>query len=190
MNEALLVMGWAVYFYLHSLLAGTAVKRFFTHLFSISSARIYRIGYNIISLSGICLLLYLQLITPSLLLFKTGLATTAVSLLFFIAGLVIMFISIRNYDWKSFLGISDEHINLLIVTGLNKYVRHPLYSGTLLFVMGYFIWQPYCKNLLLLILICIYLAIGILYEERKLVKIYGAAYKDYQQKVKKMIPFI
>jgi protein-S-isoprenylcysteine O-methyltransferase Ste14 len=190
MDEAILVIGWAIYFYLHSLLAALSVKIFFTQLFSLKSARMYRIGYNIFGLSGICLLLYLQFITPSVLLFAQDMATNVAAVILFITGLVIMFVSIKNYDWKSFVGISDEQINSLVVAGINKYVRHPLYSGTILFVLGFFIWQPYCKNLLLLLLMSIYLAIGILYEERKLVKIYGAAYIDYQRRVKKMIPYI
>jgi protein-S-isoprenylcysteine O-methyltransferase Ste14 len=190
MNEAILIVAWALYFYLHSLLAAIAVKQFIIQLFSLKFARIYRIGYNVFGLAGIILLFYFQFITPSILLFHTSLITNLLACLVLITGFVIMIVSIKNYDWKSFLGISEEHINSLMVAGLNKYVRHPLYSGTMLFIIGYFIWQPYCKNLLLLLLIVIYLAIGILYEERKLVKIYGAAYKDYQQKVKKMIPFI
>jgi protein-S-isoprenylcysteine O-methyltransferase Ste14 len=190
MNEAILIAGWALYFYLHSLLAAIPVKKYFTHLFSLKSARVYRIGYNIVGLAGIFLMFYLQLITPSALIFNTSIATNVAAFLFFITGFVIMIMSIKNYDWKSFVGISDEHINTLVVAGLNKYVRHPLYSGTILFVTGYLLWQPYLKNLLLLFSMCIYLAIGIFYEERKLLKIYGVAYKDYQKKVRKMIPFI
>ena len=190
MNEAMLVLGWGVYFYLHSLLASLAVKDFLTKLISLKSARVYRIGYNIIGFTGICLLLYLQYITPSVLLFNTHTPLLVLALLTGATGFIIMIISIKNYDWKSFVGITDEKVHALVISGINKYVRHPLYSGTMLFVMGYFIWQPYVKNLILLLLMCIYLAIGILYEERKLVKIYGTAYRDYQQKVKKMIPFI
>ena len=190
MNEAMLVLGWGVYFYLHSLLASLAVKDFLTKLISLKSARVYRIGYNVIGFTGICLLLYLQYITPSILLFNTDTTSLVFALLTGTIGFIIMIISIKNYDWKSFVGITDEKVYALVINGINKYVRHPLYSGTMLFVMGYFIWQPYAKNLILLVLMCIYLAIGILYEERKLVKIYGTAYTAYQQKVKKMIPFI
>jgi methanethiol S-methyltransferase len=105
-------------------------------------------------------------------------------------GLIIMIVAIRNYDWKSFIGITEEKNYSLVIAGMNRYVRHPLYSGTMIFVMGYFIWQPYFKNLILMILMWVYLAIGIIYEERKLVKLYGDVYKNYQKKVKKMIPFI
>ena len=101
-----------------------------------------------------------------------------------------MFCAIQNYDWKSFIGITKEKKYALVIAGMNKYVRHPLYSGTMLFAAGFLVWQPYHKNLFLFLLMWIYLSFGIIYEEKKLLKIYGDEYKIYQKKVKKMIPFI
>ena len=190
MNLFLLLFGWLLYFYLHSLLAATSVKQFLIPYLSISSGRVYRIGYNIIALTGIVGLLYLQFITPSALLFIPVSISFYMALLFIVAGFVIMLFAIKNYDWKSFIGITSEQSYSLVIAGMNKYVRHPLYSGTMLFVTGYFLWQPYIKNLLLLVMMMIYLVIGIWYEEKKLVKVYGEAYKKYQRTVKKMIPFL
>ena len=190
MNLFLLLFGWLLYFYLHSLLAATSVKQFLIPYLSISSGRVYRIGYNIIALTGIVGLLYLQFITPSALLFIPVSISFYMALLFIVAGFVIMLFAIKNYDWKSFIGITAEQSYSLVIAGMNKYVRHPLYSGTMLFVTGYFLWQPYIKNLLLLVMMMIYLVIGIWYEEKKLVRVYGEAYKNYQRTVKKMIPFI
>lgn len=157
---------------------------------SIKSDLVYRIGYNLFALTGILLLCWLQFIIPSVFLFKSGLFADWVAYCIMITGLILMMASIRNYDWKSFIGITPEKNYSLVIKGMNKYVRHPLYSSTMLFATGFFIWQPYNKNLLLLALMWIYLAVGIIYEERKLVKIYGDAYKEYQKSVKKMIPFI
>jgi len=190
MNEVILLLAWLLYFYLHSLLAATSVKAFFAKKLAITSPRTYRISYNVIGLMGILLLFYFQFIIPSSILFNTGFFTSSVSFCLLLAGLVIMIIAIRNYDWKSFVGITEEKNYALVIAGMNRYVRHPLYSGTMLFVMGYFLWQPYFKNLMLMILMWVYLAIGIVFEERKLVKLYGDVYKNYQKKVKKMIPYI
>lgn len=190
MNEALLLFSWFIYFYLHSLLAATSVKFFLTRVCSIKSSRLYRIGYNIFFLAGLIVLLYLQFSVPSALVYKTGLITDCVAFCIALPGFVIMIASIKNYDWKSFTGITKEKAYPLVISGMNRYVRHPLYSGTMLFVSGLFIWQPYYKNLLLWALMWIYLAIGIVYEERKLVKTYGEKYESYQKEVKKMIPFI
>lgn len=190
MNEAILLLVWLLYFYLHSLLAASSVKDFFAKKFAFNSPRSYRIAYNIFGLTGILLLLYFQFIIPSAILFNTGFISDSIAFLLLLAGLIIMIIAIRNYDWKSFVGITEEKSYALVIAGMNRYVRHPLYSGTMLFVLGYFFWQPYFKNLMLMILMWVYLAIGIIYEERKLVKLYGDVYKNYQKKVKKMIPYI
>lgn len=190
MNEGFLVLGWVVYFYLHSLLAATSVKAFFANKFALTSPCVYRFGYNVIGLTGILLLFYFQIIMPSNILFKPGIIAICISVCLMLTGLIIMIVAIRNYDWKSFIGISEEKIYALVIAGMNQYVRHPLYSGTMLLVSGFFVWQPYFKNLLLMILMWIYLAIGIFYEEQKLVNLYGDVYKNYQKKVKKMIPFI
>lgn len=189
MNEFFLLLAWLIYFFLHSLLAATAVKQFFYQVFA-TTPRLYRIGYNLFTLTGLIILCWFQFVITSAVLFHTVLITNAISFFIMIIGLFIMVASIRNYDWKSFIGITEEKIYALVIKGMNKYVRHPLYTGTMLFVLGFFIWQPYYKNLLLMLLMWLYLAVGIIFEERKLVTIYGEIYKNYQKKVKKMIPFI
>ncbi len=190
MNLFLLLLGWLLYFYLHSFLAVTRVKQLLLQHSSISNARMYRIGYNMIALIGIVGLLYLQYITPSALLFLPVSISFYMALLLMATGLVIMLVAIKNYNWKSFIGITAGQTHSLVIAGMNKYVRHPLYSGTMLFVTGFFLWQPYVKNILLLVIMMMYLVIGICYEEKKLLKDYGEAYKNYQRTVKKMIPFI
>lgn len=190
MNEAVLLFLWLVYFYLHSLLAAPSVKAFFQKSFSINSDLVYRIGYNLFAFTGIVILFWLQYIIPSAILFQRSLVSDSIAWCIMATGLVLMIVSIRNYDWQSFIGLTKEKKYSLVITGMNKYVRHPLYSCTMLFASGFFIWQPYAKNLSLLILMWVYLAIGIIYEERKLVKTYGTTYKNYQKTVKKMIPFI
>lgn len=190
MQVAFLLFSWLVYFYLHSLLAATSVKLFIIRVFSIQSARIYRIGYNFFAFTGLTVLLYYQFIIGSPALYTSGFITNGIAYGMMTISVLIITVSIRNYDWKGFVGITGEKSASLVMGGLNKYVRHPLYSGTMLFALGVFICHPYLKNLLLLMLMCFYIAIGIIYEERKLVRLYGAEYKIYQKKVKKMIPYI
>lgn len=150
----------------------------------------YRIGYNLFSFTGLIILLYLQFIIPSALLFNTSPTTNCISLCIIAISAVIIIASVLNYDWRSFIGITEEKYYSLVITGMNKYVRHPLYSGTMLFVTGFVILLPYFKNIFLWVLMWIYLAVGMVYEERKLLKLYGSAYKNYQKEVKKIIPFV
>ncbi len=74
--------------------------------------------------------------------------------------------------------------------GLHKYVRHPLYFGTLLFVWGLFLLLPFLSNLIAVVVLTIYVLIGIHLEEQKLILEYGEKYKQYSKNVPKLIPKI
>jgi len=73
-------------------------------------------------------------------------------------------------------------------TGLHKYVRHPLYFGTLLFVWGLFLLFPLLSNLIAAVTLSVYVVIGIQLEETKLFLEYGEEYKRYSKRVPKLIP--
>ena len=103
-----------------------------------------------------------------------------------------MLISIKKY-FLSISGIKtlvteESPSNELRIDGVHKYVRHPLYLGTFLFIWGLFILFPYVSLLIANSIITIYTLIGIVFEEQKLQKEFGAAYTDYQKQVPKIIP--
>ena len=72
--------------------------------------------------------------------------------------------------------------------GLHKYVRHPLYFGTLLFVWGLFLLLPAVSNLIAVVTLTLYVLIGIRLEETKLFSEYGEAYRRYSKTVPMLIP--
>lgn len=76
----------------------------------------------------------------------------------------------------------------LKLNGIHKYVRHPLYLGTLLFVWGLFFLFPTLSNLLAVVVITLYVVIGIKFEERKLIAEFGNSYADYILNVPALIP--
>jgi protein-S-isoprenylcysteine O-methyltransferase Ste14 len=78
----------------------------------------------------------------------------------------------------------------LVIEGLNRYVRHPLYAGTILIVLGLVVFLPTMTNLIVFILILIYTLIGIKLEEKKLVEQFGQEYEDYRKNVPMLIPKI
>ncbi len=75
----------------------------------------------------------------------------------------------------------------LVTSGLFRLCRHPLYLTTIL-AFGI---TPVMSldRLIFIIYTCLYALIGIPFEERKLIKIFGQAYIDYQQQVPAIIPF-
>jgi methanethiol S-methyltransferase len=81
---------------------------------------------------------------------------------------------------------TSEHVPL-VSTGLYGFVRHPLYFAWMLLVFA----APHMTmtRLTFAVLSTAYLAIAIPFEERALVHVFGAQYRDYQRRVRwRMIP--
>jgi protein-S-isoprenylcysteine O-methyltransferase Ste14 len=73
-----------------------------------------------------------------------------------------------------------------VINGLYCHVRHPLYSAGLLFI-----WLSPLMTTSLLALnlgLTLYIIIGSIFEERRLVGQFGQAYVDYQRRVPRLIP--
>jgi len=80
----------------------------------------------------------------------------------------------------------DEKQNFKI-EGAYKFVRHPIYLFSILFLT----FRPTMSLFYLVMLICIivYFYVGSFYEERKLVDKFGDEYLLYQKKVPRIFPF-
>lgn len=79
-------------------------------------------------------------------------------------------------------------VSELKVDGIHRFVRHPLYSGTILFVWGLFFIFPFLSNLIAVVLLTLYVFIGISFEEKKLLKEFGKRYEAYILKVPMLVP--
>lgn len=85
--------------------------------------------------------------------------------------------------------ISDEHT--LKTSGLYKVIRHPSYLGLLLIITGLGVSLDSLAGLLaLLVPGFIALNYRIAIEERALIEEFGKQYKDYKNRVKKLLPGI
>ena len=108
-------------------------------------------------------------------------------------GFTIMIISILKY-FNLLSGIRTLYeanpSAKLLRGGIHDYVRHPLYSGTLLFIWGLFFSFPMLKNLIAMIIITGYVLVGIRLEEKKLLIEFGKAYADYMNRVPMLIPYL
>jgi protein-S-isoprenylcysteine O-methyltransferase Ste14 len=183
----LLLTIWAFYFFLHSFLANETVKDGLTSAFGLSKQG-YRRWYNLLNLLGLPVILLLHYHTPSADLFASNSFFLAMGLLLTIAGLCLMLLAAKSYDLLAFFGFGAETKMPLQVNGLHRYMRHPLYSGTLLLCIGICMALPQLKNWYVLILMVVYLLIGIWLEEKKLIRHFGDAYVQYKKSVKRLIP--
>ena len=78
----------------------------------------------------------------------------------------------------------------LKINGIHRFVRHPLYTGTILVVWGFFFVFPYLNNLIAVVLLTGYVIVGIRFEEKKLIAEFGEQYIHYMKKVPSLFPII
>jgi protein-S-isoprenylcysteine O-methyltransferase Ste14 len=188
----ILIFLWIAYCFVHSLLADAKIKLFFERIFG-KFYRYYRPVYSIIATITLVLILYFQYSFRSPVLINSILIKYTALIIFVIPGFIIMLISIFKY-FKSVSGIRSFYDTKpsteLELKGIHRYVRHPLYSGTLLFIWGLFFIFPLVNNLIAVTIITVYVLIGVRFEEKKLIAEFGELYKAYKIKVPMLIPHL
>jgi len=178
---------WLAYCLFHSFLANTRVKTF-VYRQSKLSASTYRILYNILAIGLLLGVWFIHAGVKSPRIFKTNLISGILSYLFIAVGAIIMILCIIKY-FKQLSGIFKESkTGKLQTNGMHQWMRHPLYTGTFLFLLGLILFWPSYKNGLAVAIIIIYTVAGAWLEEKKLVIQFGKAYLDYQTKVPMIIP--
>jgi len=76
----------------------------------------------------------------------------------------------------------------LVTTGLYRYMRHPQYTGIMLFTLGWILHWPSLITLVLWpILTAAYVWLA-LFEERQAQEEFGADYAEYAQRTKRFVP--
>ena len=182
-----------MYSVLHSVFADPLVKQNIQRFMG-KGSRYYRLCYSLFALITLVLLLWYQFSLQSIWLYTSSIARYSSAILI-LPGLVIMLICISKYFYelsgiKALQRNSPSFTFPLQQNGLHKYIRHPLYFGTLLFVWGLFFMFPLLYNLIAAAAITVYVLIGIKWEEKKLFLEYGEEYRLYSKRVPKLFPKI
>ncbi|MEM6343127.1 MAG: isoprenylcysteine carboxylmethyltransferase family protein [Bacteroidota bacterium] len=187
LNLLLIGLAWGLYYFLHSFFASTRCKEWGR---SRLGQKKYRLFYNLGSVLGLCGLLLGQLGGEHRVLWGDYLGGQILGCLLLCAGLIIGFSALRAYDLGEFSGLGErlEEDTPLVVRGLNAYVRHPLYSAILVFVIGLGLLWPRDTLWVTIGITIVYVFWGSELEEQKLIERYGEAYLNYRQSVKRLIP--
>ena len=196
MNIWLLGGLWAAYYFIHSLFAANTVKRFYER-FAPGIYRYYRFIFSFFATVNFGLLFYLQLLQPQGVLLIPYRFSPVLGGVLLIAGVVVIFLSMRNYSVRDFLGLDEiqdktgtDEDEELVTSGMNKVVRHPLYTGILIMLVGFFLLQSSLSNLVFCVVSLVYLFIGIWLEERKLIGKFGEDYIEYRKRTSMIIPYL
>jgi len=182
-----LILAWGVYFFGHSLFASDSIKKKLTAWGL--SLRTQRIIYVIMSIVGLFALLLINGVVGGQPLIPKSEFLKIAALFFGGGGVLILNTAFKQYNVSGFLGFSEEK-GTLKMDGILGFIRHPLYTATILISIGFFLFDPRLASLVSVLCIYIYLFIGIRLEEKKLIKKYGQLYIEYKEEVPPLFPNI
>ena len=182
-----LILGWILYFAIHSLMADKKIKRKIKAVLD-NKFKYYRLIYVVISSAGLLILLFLNANIDSPDLIEPTGWVRYLSLMFAAFGVIILKIAFRSYHFSSFVGMTPLLPQPLITDGLLGSVRHPIYSGTVLIVIGFWLFSPDLPTTVSVACIFVYLPIGIYLEEKKLIDEFGEQYIRYRKNTPAIFP--
>lgn len=192
MHTLYFIIALIAYYALHSILAADAVK---AALSNILSQRYYRLVYNVLAVGLFVGLVILYILVEKNLLWEPNRVLPYIGALLVFAGISWIIGAMKRYNLEEFLGLEQLKAGQkpfhtkLIIRGLNGKVRHPLYFGTLLVILGVLLIFPTDAMFAFALISVIYLVIGSRLEEEKLVAQFGEAYRKYQREVPMLLPF-
>jgi protein-S-isoprenylcysteine O-methyltransferase Ste14 len=192
MPYLLLILLWGIYYSLHTLLASLSFKKWMKNRMGKTYVW-YRFIYSLFSTLGLMgILFYGGMIEKRTLLAITDF-TSYLGYMFAAFGTIIIVKSLKHFSLSTFVGLRS-HDDLedqpeLVRKGLHAYIRHPLYSGLLLIFLGFFFFEPILASLVHLICLIVYLPVGIYFEEKKLIQLYGKSYTQYKKEVSALFPW-
>jgi methanethiol S-methyltransferase len=183
----LAIILWGIF---HSLLASTGIKDLFRRAFGVGFMKIYRLFYNVYAVISFLPVLYLMLTTSDRPLYQVAAPVDYLMRVGQGASIFLLFVAVFQTDLLSFAGLrqlfEEEKTGKLITSGLYRYIRHPLYTFSLLIL-----WlapNMSMNSFIVYVALTIYVLIGIFFEERKLLREFGDEYAKYRSITPMLIP--
>ena len=202
LNALLIFITLMAFGIIHSLLASHQAKQFAQRLLGVNVATAtYRLVYNVIAVATVLPALYLVFRLPDRELYRFPAPWDSIALGIQVLAALGLVYSVYQMDAWFFLGlrqlgeppqmgirysIDSTSTPQLVTTGLHRFVRHPLYTTSLIVL---YLASPMSLNWLAFAVSChAYFFMGSIFEERKLVREFGTAYRAYQQRVPRLLP--
>jgi protein-S-isoprenylcysteine O-methyltransferase Ste14 len=107
-----------------------------------------------------------------------------------VAGLIVAIMARRALaeNWSAAVALKRDHE--LITTGLYRYVRHPIYTGNLLMVLGTALSFDTLSACIGFFIIVFTVLLKLRQEEVLLTEHFSEEYSSYKKRTKILIPFI
>jgi protein-S-isoprenylcysteine O-methyltransferase Ste14 len=186
-----IILAVVLYGLVHSALASLEIKARARSAFGPEADRWYRLAYNLFAVVSLLPVLALTALLPDRLLYRVPAPWTALTLGLQVLAALALAAGLLQTGVLSFLGLrqvvaGDTASTRLVVNGLYRWVRHPLYTAGLALI---WLVPAMTANLLALNLgLTFYLVIGAKFEERKLLRQFGQAYAQYLARTPMLVP--
>lgn len=185
-------IAFTAYSVIHSLLATRRVKAWVRERLGEPGERYYRLFYNLVGVVTLLPVLLLLALFPGEELYSWPTPWLYLALVLQGLGALIILVGLLQTGARSFLGLdalwgpSRSSQDELITSGLYACIRHPLYTGGLLLLW----FMPVMTTSLLAFNLAasLYLYIGSIFEERRLLAVFGDEYDRYRNRVPRLIP--
>ncbi|WP_094607293.1 hypothetical protein SPSIL_035970 [Sporomusa silvacetica DSM 10669] len=195
MESVILALLWCLWCTLHSVMISTTITNYLKNKMR-SKYRFYRLIFNLISLTTLIpVALYSAGLKGQVLFHWDGFLLIIQSLLMIIV-LTLFFSGLKKYDMLQLSGIrqiksGNSHAILsatgdIDTSGIFRITRHPWYLAVIIFI---WIRDIYVSTLIINLILTVYIVIGTVLEENKIIAEYGNGYRDYQEKVSMLFPF-
>lgn len=185
-----LIFTIALWGIVHSLLASIRFKNSLRHLFGERLMKFYRLFYNIFAVISILPVLYLMIVLPDRVLYQIPSPWSFLMRAGQVISVLLLLVAVLQTDVLSFVGLrqlfEEEKKGNLVIHGLYRFVRHPLYT----FSLGILWLSPSVtvNTFIVYAALTIYILIGIVFEERKLLSEFGQDYAAYKSITPMLIP--
>lgn len=185
-----LILAIAVWGVVHSLLASLGFKKYLRRRLGDDFMKFYRLLYNVLAVVSIIPVLYLMVVLPDNALYQVPPPWSYLMLAGQGLSAVFLLVAVLQTDLLSFAGlrqlIEDEKTGKLVTRGLYRFVRHPLYTFSLLIL-----WlspRVTVNSFIVYLALTFYVLVGAFFEERKLLREFGKEYATYRSVTPMLVP--
>jgi protein-S-isoprenylcysteine O-methyltransferase Ste14 len=186
----LLAIFWLLFSLFHSVFASEKCKRFIESVMK-KKYKYYRILYSLFAFISLSAIVVYHLSINTIILWNVQAVEVIISIAGIITGGFVMIFFAKKFFFElsgADVFMETKRSETLIKESLYNYVRHPLYTATLLLIWSIFFLHPSLNNLISGLCITIYTIIGIHFEEKKLISNFGESYIQYRSETPMLIP--
>ncbi len=183
----LIALCWAFFGTIHSVLLHMSTRERIQEYLEIDEQS-YRLMYSLLSIVSLFVATVITLLTDGHFVKQPDWITYIGGGLLIIGSLYLLRKSFRNYNLMIFIGLQPDNVKKLELSGMNRFVRHPLYLSTILLLIGLIVFWPTDVVITACVVMIAYTALGARLEEYKLINQFGKDYTDYMKEVPGLIP--